>query len=119
MTAIEGLGTAEELWLAWPALEALPRFTPDDRPLVVVAPHPDDEVLGVGGLMALSGQVRLIAVTDGEASHPGSSARTPAEMAATRRRETADALAVLGVSPRSSAWACPTAASTRTSWPSA
>ena len=42
----------------------------------MVAAHPDDEVLGVGGTMAIlaaaGARLRLIAVTDGEASHPGS-----------------------------------------------
>ena len=42
--------------------------------MVVIAAHPDDEVLGVGGTMAVlaagGAQLRLIAVTDGEASHP-------------------------------------------------
>ncbi|OLR92967.1 PIG-L deacetylase family protein [Actinokineospora bangkokensis] len=100
MTAIEGLGTSEELWRAWPALDALPRFTFPGGPLVVVAPHPDDEVLGAGGLMALAGSVHLVAVTDGEASHPGSTVLAPRELAAVRARESEAALDVLGVDAR-------------------
>jgi LmbE family N-acetylglucosaminyl deacetylase len=41
--------------------------------LVVLAPHPDDEVLGCGGLMMLAAakfNVVVLSVTDGEASHP-------------------------------------------------
>jgi LmbE family N-acetylglucosaminyl deacetylase len=41
----------------------------------VLAAHPDDEVLGTGGMLSLLAsagtRLRLIAVTDGEASHPG------------------------------------------------
>ncbi len=71
--------------LAWPSV-------------VVVAAHPDDEVLGVGGTMAILAaggvRLRLIAVTDGEGSHPGTE---PAAMARTRIAESAAALDRLGV----------------------
>jgi LmbE family N-acetylglucosaminyl deacetylase len=64
---------------------------------VVVAAHPDDEVLGVGGTMAMladrGARLRLIAITDGEASHPGTD---PAVIARTRINESADALDRLG-----------------------
>jgi LmbE family N-acetylglucosaminyl deacetylase len=63
----------------------------------VVAAHPDDEVLGVGGTMAIlaaaGARLRLIAVTDGEASHPGAD---PAVIRLARAAESAAALAVLG-----------------------
>jgi LmbE family N-acetylglucosaminyl deacetylase len=66
--------------------------------VVVVAAHPDDEVLGVGGTMALLAAVgtrlRLIAVSDGEASHPDAD---PGAIRRTRTAESAAALAVLGV----------------------
>ena len=49
------------------------------RRLVVVAPHPDDEVLGAGGLLQCMDRVGVetlvVAVTDGEASHPGAGAQ--------------------------------------------
>lgn len=87
------------------ALAALPRVPPDTllqgRPLVVVAPHPDDESLGLGGLLAaaqkLGGGVSVIFLTDGEGSHIGSPTFTPDRLAAVRREEARAALAVLGI----------------------
>ncbi|WCO67789.1 PIG-L family deacetylase [Iamia majanohamensis] len=62
---------------------------------VVVAPHPDDETLGVGGLVGAMGaagrEVRVVAVTDGEASHPDQPG-----LACRRRREQQRALRLLG-----------------------
>jgi LmbE family N-acetylglucosaminyl deacetylase len=62
-----------------------------------MAAHPDDEVLGVGGTMAIAAgagaRLRLIAVTDGERSHPGSD---PAVISAARAAESAAALRLLG-----------------------
>ncbi len=63
----------------------------------MVAPHPDDEILGVAGLMATVGGADLVAVTDGEASHPGSTVYTRDGLADLRRAETAEALSRLGV----------------------
>lgn len=102
MTAIEGAGTPESVWL--PFLERLdpPELVLPDGPITLVAPHPDDEVLGCGGMLcnaAESGRaVRVIAVTDGEASNPGGSV-DPIELARRRVIETETALAALGVPP--------------------
>jgi LmbE family N-acetylglucosaminyl deacetylase len=66
-------GTSEAEWRN--ALEAQPAWTPRRGPLLVVSPHPDDEVLGAGGLMRLWSTwdlpVTLLSVTDGEAAFPG------------------------------------------------
>ncbi len=65
---------------------------------VVIAPHPDDESLGTGGLvmhqLARELAVVVVAVTDGEAAYPA----WPAPgLAATRRDEQFAALGILGV----------------------
>ncbi len=98
-------GTPEPEWHAWLAARGLPRMAAAqlvgaDQRAVVVAPHPDDEVLMVGGLLAqlavLRRAVVVVAVTDGEASHPGST-RWPAErLARARAAETRQALKHLG-----------------------
>ena len=95
---IDRPGTAEEAWASWPELRQLPAAHPQAwRSVVVVAAHPDDEVLGVGGTMAMlaaaGARLRLIAITDGEASHPGAD---PAVIAQTRITESAAALDRLG-----------------------
>lgn len=73
------------------------------RRLVVVAPHPDDEVLQCGGLMRRhqrgQGEIVIVAVTDGEASHSRSSVVTPDELRVRRHAERDEALRRLGVAP--------------------
>lgn len=89
---LTGTGTPEQVWRAWPGLSELPVVSPPPRNrLVVVAPHPDDEVLGVGGLMAIRPPQLLIGVTGGEGSHPGSTV-TGEQLRARRRRERAAGL---------------------------
>ncbi|MCU0121866.1 PIG-L family deacetylase [Pseudomonas sp. B2M1-30] len=68
---------------------------------VIIAPHPDDEVLGCGGLLQLLAaagrSLQLISVTDGSASHPGSD-RWPVErLSVVRPQESAEALRRLGL----------------------
>ncbi|QCQ90956.1 PIG-L deacetylase family protein [Rhodococcus sp. SGAir0479] len=71
--------------------------------LVVVAPHPDDEVLGVGALASELADravpVTVVSVTDGEASHPGSPTLSPADLAVRRRAESDRAASRLGLAP--------------------
>ncbi len=77
---------------------------PESGRVAILAPHPDDEVFAVGGLMAvLEGRgcsLEVIAVTDGEASHASSTRITPAELRITRARETQQAYGLLGITPR-------------------
>lgn len=102
MTLIEGAGTPEAAWRPYVESRDLPHIwlTPAPARALVVAPHPDDEVLGVGGLLALLAQagtqVDILSVTDGEASHPGGSI-DPDLLAARRAAETAAALRGLGL----------------------
>jgi LmbE family N-acetylglucosaminyl deacetylase len=98
---IDRPGTPEEAWDWWPDLRSLPPADLSAWPSVaVVAAHPDDEVLGVGGTMAIlaaaGARLRLIAVTDGEVSHPGAD---PAVVRLARAAESAAALALLGAVP--------------------
>lgn len=69
--------------------------------LVVVAPHPDDESLGCGGVMAAArarGQaVAVVIVSDGCGSHTHSALYPPEKLRALRERETLAAVAALGV----------------------
>jgi LmbE family N-acetylglucosaminyl deacetylase len=70
------------------------------RSCVVLAPHPDDETLGCGGLIArkraAGARVRVIVVTDGRFSHR-SSVIGPDRLSAIRRDESLRACAELGV----------------------
>ena len=72
-------------------------------PVLVLAPHPDDESLGCGGLIAQAVaagiDVHVAVLTDGSKSHPNSRAYAAPRLAALREEETAAAAAVLGVAP--------------------
>jgi LmbE family N-acetylglucosaminyl deacetylase len=98
----DGRVTPEHEWLASPRLHGLPEMDwGSSKRAVIVAPHPDDETLGVGGTLAqLAGsgwRVTLIAVTDGGASHPRSPTITPSVLCARRAGERLSALARLGL----------------------
>ncbi len=75
----------------------------EDRPFIVVAPHPDDESLACGGLIAdacrqaIKGKV--VIVSDGAGSHPNSKAYPPERLAALREEEAKQAGAELGLKP--------------------
>ncbi len=90
-------GTPESVWMAGGFLDGLPELEePTTSQVVVVAPHPDDEVLGAGGLIANACQrgalVTVVAVTDGEGSHPHVPILAPAELVKRRAEEAQVAL---------------------------
>lgn len=68
-----------------------------DRSTLVIAPHPDDETLGCGGLVAMLRRrqvpVHIVFLTDGSMSHGG----RDSDLVGTRRREAVAAADVLGV----------------------
>lgn len=94
-------GTDEAAWMAH--LEVLQLATlelPDVARAIVIAPHPDDEVLAVGGLLRhlhrRGTELVIVSVTDGEGSHPVEPA---AAVARTRRDEATAAYLALGIAP--------------------
>ncbi len=75
----------------------------EGRPFVVLSPHPDDETLGVGGLIAGAcdaGQaVEVVVVTDGSGSHPRSKQYPRQQLVALRCSEVHKAGSALGLHP--------------------
>ncbi len=69
--------------------------------IVVVSPHPDDDVIGCGAFLAAAAAngrtVRAIYVTDGSASHVGSPTYPPERLRREREGEARAALARLGI----------------------
>ncbi|MCK5942101.1 MAG: PIG-L family deacetylase [Planctomycetes bacterium] len=81
-----------------PPEPALWRAPPNGR-VLAFAPHPDDEVAGPGGTLALHAQqgdpVRVVVSTDGTNGDPDG--RHPHDYAALRRRESQAGMRVLGL----------------------
>ena len=73
---------------------------PPGGPILVIAPHPDDESLGCGGLIAAAlrhgERVHTVFVTDGGASHRNSREWPRSRLAACRETEASEALRRLG-----------------------
>ncbi len=84
------------------------QLCPPGQRLVVVAPHPDDEILACGGLLASfrgrEQDLLLISVTDGEASHPGSDHWTEHRLRRQRPQESRNALIRLGLDVQALDW---------------
>jgi len=110
---IVGQGTSLQQWQGSRRLAELPTvdvldLVPLGSRAVIIAPHPDDEVLGCGGIMQLlaaAGRpLQLISVTDGSASHPGSQRWTVERLSVVRPQESAEALRRLGLPMHSLKW---------------
>ena len=100
-----GQGTPEALWLASEQLRDVAQTTlqalvPAGSRAVVVAPHPDDEVLLAGGLIQQlvrhQRSLVVVAVTNGGASHPASTHWPAPLLGLARAREQTAALRSLG-----------------------
>lgn len=87
---------SESGWMC--RLAGLPNWEPAPKHTIVIAPHPDDETLGAGGLTAslrFKGiEVTVVAVTDGENAYQDTSG-----LGVIREGEQTAALARLGVDP--------------------
>ncbi|WP_268796583.1 PIG-L deacetylase family protein [Pseudomonas huanghezhanensis] len=110
---IVGHGTTLQAWQGSARLAALPvigadLLVPPGSRAVIVAPHPDDEILGFGGLMQqlahLGRAMKLISVTDGSASHPGSRFWSSERLSVIRPQESAEAVRRLDVPLHSLQW---------------
>jgi LmbE family N-acetylglucosaminyl deacetylase len=94
--------TAGALHHAW---RALPEGQLDDIVgpgiCLILAPHPDDESLGCGGLIAAcvaAGRAPLVVMlTDGAGSHPSSRTHPPDRLRALRAQEASTAVSLLGL----------------------
>lgn len=103
---IVGKGTTAKTWQDWQPLYDLPPLNlakafPPAKRVCIFAPHPDDEILGCGGLMqALTDNgnpIVLISVTNGTQSHPHSTQYPVEKLNQIRPQETQNALNTLGV----------------------
>jgi LmbE family N-acetylglucosaminyl deacetylase len=92
-------GAFRDAWGGWPIVA--PLDVTGGQPFMVISPHPDDESLGVGGLIAASRQahvdVRVVMVTDGARSHPTSKRFPRDRLVALRRDEASAAANALGL----------------------
>lgn len=103
---IQGEGTSQDAWQNWDGLQSLPALSiaenfPKHQRVCIFAPHPDDEILGCGGLLqvlaAQGNPLTLISVTNGTQSHPNSAIYPPEQLNIIRPLESQLALATLGI----------------------
>lgn len=102
-----------QIWNSAPQLAQIPAINPatlvpEGSRVVVIAPHPGDEVIACGGLLQLLSTreyaLQLISITDGSASHPGSTVWPAKRLSVVRPQESVEALRRLGVPLHSLKW---------------
>jgi LmbE family N-acetylglucosaminyl deacetylase len=101
---LAGGGTPAQAWLSALNGNGLPALDLTGCPgLVIVAPHPDDETLGLGATaaqLAASGvDVQVVSVSDGGAAQPGASPLQRIRLESIRRSELLRATGVLRIRP--------------------
>lgn len=110
---LKGCGTSLQAWktskqLAEVASIDCAQLVPADKRAVVVAPHPDDEVLGSGGLLQLLCQEQrallLISVTNGSSCHQDCAHWSAQRLGIVRSQESAEALGRLGLPMNTLKW---------------
>jgi LmbE family N-acetylglucosaminyl deacetylase len=93
-------GTPVEAWTGWQHGFAAANLA-DCHGITVIAPHPDDETLGLGATIAMlcaAGiDVQVVSVSDGGAAYSGLSAAGRAQLETVRRAELRRSLELLGV----------------------
>lgn len=99
-------GTPLHAWKTSHRLSSLPAVTceslvPPHSRAVVLSPHPDDEILGTGGILQLLARSKrslmLVSITNGSASHPESDYWTTERLSIIRPQESAEALRRMGL----------------------
>ena len=92
-------GTPVVAWTDWEHSFA-PLNLGDCQGMTLIAPHPDDETLGMGATMAMlcaaGVDVQVVSVSDGGAAYPGRSEAGRAELESVRRAELGRSLGLLG-----------------------
>ena len=114
---LTGGGTPVQVWLAALDSVRLPPLDLTECPgLVVVAPHPDDETLGLGAttaqLVASGVDVQVVSVSDGGAAQPGATPSRAGSLEATAKVRTTQGSRHFGGQSGRCRWVCPTV-----SWP--
>jgi LmbE family N-acetylglucosaminyl deacetylase len=83
-------------------------LVPSGKRAVIVAPHPDDEILGSGGLLQLLHREKrallLVSVTNGSSCHGHSSPWNAKRLGIIRSQESAEALGRLGLPHSTLKW---------------
>ena len=102
-----------QIWNSAPQLDNIPvintqSLVPPGARVVVIAPHPGDEVVMCGGLLQLLSSMghplQLISVTDGSATQPGSRQWSEKRLSVFRAQESVEALRRLGLPMHSLKW---------------